>query len=231
MTHNTKQYQTVTDSGLKNTVLARTKNNRAIDLLCAGNLAPAEALLGEALIADVDFGPAHNSLGRVYYQQKKYYLAAWEFEYASQLMPGRAEPINNLGLVFEAVGRFEEAISSYAQAVNIDPQAPEYLGNLIRARLANGEKPFYMKREIEDLLLIDDRPEWVQWAKLQLLTDGTEKRILLDMKEQEQNQRNDIAPENFDQQNDGIFPGPFPDNQPNLLELENILPSVEYENE
>jgi hypothetical protein len=38
-------------------------------------------------------GPAHNNLGIVYYRQKKYYLAAWEFQYAAKLMaysPSRA---------------------------------------------------------------------------------------------------------------------------------------------
>jgi hypothetical protein len=31
-------------------------------------------------------GPAHNNLGIVYYRRKKYYLAAWEFQYAARLM-------------------------------------------------------------------------------------------------------------------------------------------------
>jgi hypothetical protein len=32
-------------------------------------------------------GPAHNNLGIVYYRQKKYYLAAWEFQHAARLYP------------------------------------------------------------------------------------------------------------------------------------------------
>lgn len=144
----------------------------------------AEQIVQEALRSDVDFGPAHNTLGRIYFQTNRYYLAAWEFEYAMRLMPERIEPLNNLGMVFEAVGQYDQAVSYYEQAMAVSPDTPQILGNLIRTRLARGDKPFELKREIEHLILIDDRPQWVQWAKIQLLTDDTEAKLMREMNDE-----------------------------------------------
>ena len=80
------------------------------------DFAHAEKYLRKAPAADVRFGPAHHSLGVLYFWQKKLYLAAWEFEYAARLMPDRYEPLNNLGLVYESVGKFAQAKSYYLLA-------------------------------------------------------------------------------------------------------------------
>ena len=198
-TQKQRDYQTIPESGFRNTQLARQKNNQAIELLCQDNCNQAEKLLNEALIADVDFGPAHNTLGKVYFKAKKYYLAAWEFEYAQRLMPERTEPVNNLGLVFEAVGQFDHAVAYFEQAVAMSPETPQYLGNLIRSRLSRGDTPFELQGEIKNLILIDDRPEWVNWAKLKLLSDDTESKLLRDMHNPSVDATNDLlVPSNFE---------------------------------
>ena len=38
-----------------------------------------------------------------------YYLAAWEFEFALKISPSTAEYHNNLGLVYEAADRLDDA--------------------------------------------------------------------------------------------------------------------------
>ena len=166
-------YRTVDTSAVGRPVIACKKHEKAIFSLGNHQYAAAEKLLHEALIADASYGPAHNTLGKVYYEQRRFYLAAWEFEHAIKAMPDRAEPINNLGLVYEAVGKLDEAVVQYELAKSIEPEHPEYFGNLLRCRIRRGEPASTMRPELQSLIALDDRPEWVSWAKLKLTTDKT----------------------------------------------------------
>jgi tetratricopeptide (TPR) repeat protein len=183
------KYETVATNKHRDVRTARTKHAEALAVLdkarkeCCllfANLDPippgpsekhllkAENLLNEALVADVRYGPAHNSLGMVYYLQNKLYLAAWEFEYAAKLMPEHAQPLNNLGLVYERAGKYEDAISYYSMAISRDENDPEVIGNLVRARLTHGEKSADLKDMISDLALYHPDPTWQQWARDQV---------------------------------------------------------------
>lgn len=128
------------------------------------DFAKMEKLLQASLAHDVRFGPAHHSLGVVYLWQKKLYLAAWEFEYAARLMPDRFEPLNNLGLVYESIGKYEQAKGFYAEAREKAPHQPEVIGNLARASFRSGETVDEMRPLLEDVLMADARPEWRCWA-------------------------------------------------------------------
>lgn len=163
-------YETVQASPHRDTEKARKLNGEATDLIAGGKLERAEQVLQKALVADVTYGPAHNNLGRIYYEQRQLYLAAWEFEYASQLMPQRAEPLNNLGLVYEAIRRFPEAVGYYEDAYARDPRHPELLTNLARARLRTGEESPETERLLTEVALRNDRPEARDWAVEQLQT-------------------------------------------------------------
>lgn len=132
----------------------------------------AEKLLQEALANDVRFGPAHHSLGVLYLWQKKLYLAAWEFEYAARLMPDRFEPLNNLGLVYESVGKYEQAMGFYLLAREKAPNNPEVIANLARASFRNGETVEQMRTVLEDILATDSRTEWRCWAAEKLGMDA-----------------------------------------------------------
>jgi tetratricopeptide (TPR) repeat protein len=166
-------YRTVEHGSARNPQRAKKKHEKGLSYLrgCCNDL--AEQSFQEALICDDSFGPAHNSLGKLYYDQGKYYLSAWEFEHAIKEMPDRAEPVNNLGLVFEAVGQMAEAITQYQKARELDSENAQYLGNYLRARMKQGEHSSMMRNELEELILLDDRAEWVRWAKLKLTTDRT----------------------------------------------------------
>lgn len=161
-------YRTIEASPHHDTDTARQKNERALHLLEKGHLDHAERALQEALIADVTFAPAHNNLGQLYFQQGKMYLAAWEFEYAKQLMDHRPEPYNNLGLVFETVGRIAQSIEMYEIAYGMQPQNPDYIGNLARARLRRGDSDPAIAHLLDELRFYDTRPDWVAWANEQL---------------------------------------------------------------
>jgi Tfp pilus assembly protein PilF len=164
----TRPYQTVAADPHRDVERARDLNEQALKFLEAGKTAEAERKLKSALEADVTFGPAHNNLGRVYQGQGKFYLAAWEYQYAAQLMPERPEPKNNLGLVLESVGKLDEAIRSYHEAADLGPDDPRYLGNLARARVRHGDRGEDVRDLLARLVERETRPEWRQWAQQRL---------------------------------------------------------------
>lgn len=162
-------YRTVSSDPQRNTDKARELNEEALTLMEKGDLDRAADLLGRALTADVEFGPAHNNLGKVYYRKKDWYKAAWEFEYAVKLMPRRAEPHNNLGLVLEQAGELDRAVEAMRQAVSLDKTNVEYAGNLARSLLKRGDRTPEVRSLLERVATTDSRPEWVSWAKARLL--------------------------------------------------------------
>jgi tetratricopeptide (TPR) repeat protein len=130
----------------------------------ACDLVRVEKKLQRALAADVRFGPAHHTLGVLYFWQKKLYLAAWEFEYANRLMPDRFEPLNNLGLVYESVGKFEPAKSFYCLAREKAANQPDVIAHFARASDRSGTQVDQMRPLLEDVLATNPRPEWRRWA-------------------------------------------------------------------
>jgi Tfp pilus assembly protein PilF len=166
------EYQTVTANSRHDLCTAKRKHLEALvfleDVGSDRDLAKAEQLLGEALVADVTYGPAHNSLGMLYYLQNKLYLAAWEYEYAVKLMPGMAEPYNNLGLIYERVGKYDDAISYYSMALNHTPDDPQVVGNLVRVRMVSGDRSGDLKGMVSELALNHPNPSWQQWARDQV---------------------------------------------------------------
>lgn len=164
----TTEYTTVvTDSG-RDESKAIELTEKAAEFLAKGKVGQAEQTLQTALSADVSYGPAHNNLGTLYYEQGKLYLAAWEFEYARKLMPDQAEPSNNLGMVYEEADRLEQAISYYSIAYEMSPHNPEYIGNLARARMKEDLYDKTTRFLVTELIMYDTRPEWTDWAHEQL---------------------------------------------------------------
>lgn len=161
-------YRTTSNPPRRNADLARKLNAEALEQIQDGKLDKAEERLKKALDADVTFGPAHNNLGKVYYHQGKLYLAAWEFQYATKLMPDQPEPRNNLGLVLEAAGKLSEAVAQYEQARSLGPDNPQFIGNLARAKLRRGDGDPQVRQLLEEIVFKDTRPEWVDWAKQEL---------------------------------------------------------------
>ena len=165
MNHPSTTYETISSDPLHNTKAAQRANEKALELWGNEELPRAEKVFKKALAADVDFGPAHNNLGKLYFCTGNHYLAAWEFEYATKLMPDRPEPFNNLGLVLETVGKLDQAIEAYEKAYALASSNPEFVGNLARARLRRNEEDPVVRGLLCDLLLIDTRPDWIHWAQ------------------------------------------------------------------
>lgn len=163
------KYQTVSASNRHDITTAKSKHAEALVLLEERvDLPKVEQLLNDSLVADVTYGPAHNSLGSLYYMQNKLYLAAWEFEYAAKLMPDLAQPYNNLGLVYEHVGKYDDAISYYSMALSREGNNPELIGNLVRTRMLNGDRGQDLKQLLSDLALNHTNSGWKSWARDQV---------------------------------------------------------------
>ena len=128
----------------------------------------AKKALQKAILADPNHGPAHNNLGLLYFDEGDLFQAANEFDRAIDLLPDQAEPINNLGLTLEQAGRLDEAVEMYMTALEMEPDSGMYLGNLARAQLRRGDPPAAARPLLERLLFVDTRPEWIEWAELQL---------------------------------------------------------------
>lgn len=161
-------YRTIPAELGRNTEKAKALTAKAATVVKEGRLEEAEQLLRDALTHDVMHGPAHNNLGQVYYQQKRYYEAAWEFQYAIRLMPHQPIPRNNLGLVYEATGQLDEATQQYGLAVAEAPDNPELLGNLARVRIRRGDTGAEVRDLLQQIVMKDTRPEWRKWAELQM---------------------------------------------------------------
>lgn len=166
-------YKTLGQDLRRDTEKAKEQNSRAIALIKSGKYAEAEPILKAALEADVTYGPAHNNLGKCYFKRGEMYLAAWEFQYAANLMPDHAEPRNNLGLVFESVGKLDDAVTWYDAALRMGSDSAEYLGNAARARLTRGDRDTAVRDLLEKLVLRETRPEWLEWAREALARMGS----------------------------------------------------------
>jgi Flp pilus assembly protein TadD len=165
-------YQTLGKEPRRDSDLARQRTAQAVAMIEKNEWSQAEIILKQALDADVTFGPAHNNLGNVYLHENNLYLAAWEFQYAAKLMPFQPEPKSNLGLVFEAAGKLDEAVDCYEQAVKIEPDNPQFVGNDARARVRRGDKDVKTRDMLAKVVSVDTRPDWVEWARERLALMG-----------------------------------------------------------
>jgi len=127
----------------------------------------AEAILKEALAADLYHGPAHNNLGVLYLAQSKLYEAANEFEWARKLMPGHPDPRLNLGLTLERAGRIDEAIDSYDAALEVYPEHLPTMEALARLIVRSGRSDDRLPHLIHEVSLRGETEQWRNWAREQ----------------------------------------------------------------
>ena len=133
----TGPYQPISEIA-RNTALAIELTREAADDLDAGNLESAEALLRDALTADLYHGPAHNNLGVVFLEQGMLYEAAQEFEWAKKLLPSAPDPRVNLALVLESAGQEENALLAWESALKVAPGCLQAAAGLERLMAVRG---------------------------------------------------------------------------------------------
>ena len=129
----------------------------------------AERLLREALTADIDYGPAHNNLGVVFLSQGKLFEAANEFEWARKLMPGHPDPRMNLAFTLERAGRIDDALATYATALEVYPNHLQTIQALARLQLRYDRDNDRTDDLLSEIALRGETDQWRTWARTQLL--------------------------------------------------------------
>jgi Tfp pilus assembly protein PilF len=128
----------------------------------------AEALLRDALAADLYYGPAHNNLGVLYLQRGELYEAAHEFEWARKLMPGHPDPRMNLALTLETAGRIDDALETYATALEVYPDHTPTIQAITRCQLRHARLDERTAQWLDHIALNGETETWRDWAQLQL---------------------------------------------------------------
>ncbi len=152
----------------QNPSLARRLTLVGVKEMGLGNIDKATEKFIAAINADEAYGPAHNNLGLLHFEQGNLYQAVLAFEQAMEFMPTDPIVYYNLALTLESAGRVSAAMELYMQAVQMAPTNPVFLGNLVRLRIRLGESGPDLNEQLQDLVLIETRPDWRRWADRQL---------------------------------------------------------------
>jgi tetratricopeptide (TPR) repeat protein len=139
-------------------------SREAADLM-AEDPEKAEALLREALAADLFHGPAHNNLGVLFLEQEKLYEAAHEFEWARKLLPGHPDPRVNLALVMEGAGRTDEALAAYDAALEVYPGYLPAIMGAASLSLREGREDERIAAWLGEVALRAEDGRWRAWAR------------------------------------------------------------------
>ena len=124
----------------------------------------AEALLQEALAADLFFGPAHNNLGVLHLRRGNLYEAASEFEWARKLMPGHPDPRLNLAITLEKAGRSDDALSTYTAALEVYPDYLPAVQGLASLSIRAGKEDARLPGWLQAIALRSEDPKWREWS-------------------------------------------------------------------
>lgn len=133
----------------------------------------AEALLRDALAADLYHGPSHNNLGVLLLERGQLYEAANEFEWARRLLPGHPDPRMNLALTLEGAGRVDEALAQYRRALEVHPGHRPTVQALTRLEVRAGRINDQTLARLDTLSLEGEDESWRRWAQVQLRLAGT----------------------------------------------------------
>jgi Flp pilus assembly protein TadD len=165
----TGPYTTYRETPTRNVLAAQEANGRGLKHIHDHDDAAAERAFREALGYDISNAAAHNNLGLLLLGQKRWYEASWEFAYAAKLQPQSSAPRGNLGLVFEAVGKYGQAVDEYEAALKVDADNVQVMGHLARTLVkGHDEAKSQRLKELLDQLVLRASPDWSDWARGQL---------------------------------------------------------------
>ena len=153
-------------AGARDTARAEALNQEAAEVI-ESDPARAERLLREALAADLYHGAAHNNLGTILLQQGKLYDAAAEFEWARKLLPGHPDPRHNLALTFELAGRYDDALATYAAALDVYPEHLPTIQAMVRLQVRASKADERTAAMLETVAMRGETKEWREWARIQ----------------------------------------------------------------
>lgn len=128
----------------------------------------AEERFRQALGVDPFYGPAYTNLGVTLLLQSRHLESAQASRAACQLMPRAASPRHNLGILFDACGRYGPAERELRHALELNPDDIEIIGHLARVRVRQGQRDEELQGWLETVAANDDHPAWRDWAALEL---------------------------------------------------------------
>ena len=83
-----------------------------------------------ALVYSPDSFRAHNELGVLYLDEKRYDTAVKEFEASIRANPRFEAAYDNLGMVLDYQGKLEQAVDAHRRSIEINPRNPKAHNNL-----------------------------------------------------------------------------------------------------
>jgi tetratricopeptide (TPR) repeat protein len=107
------------------------------------------------------------ALGIVEYEKDNLFEAAHAVSQALRLEPGRFEVHYNMGLIYETAVKYSQAIVSYNKALQIAPDEPAVMENLIRCYMKTGQQREEILQLIDRALLLEPRLQWREWLEVQ----------------------------------------------------------------
>ena len=162
------QPRTTNVAPARDSIAAAAKNELGLERIEQEDFAGAERVLREAIAADQFYGPAYSNLGVCLLSQERYYDAAWQFRHAAQLMPRASAPRMNLGLLYEAVGRFGPAESELSAALTRAPADVTIMGHLARLNIRQNKPAELTYEWLEQVATEHADANWREWAQLEL---------------------------------------------------------------
>ena len=140
---------------------------RALEALDDADSAGARKHLNRAIAQDNNNAHAWMALGALEHDQGNLHEAAQAFDRAARLAPLRYEPHYNLGMIFESVRKYPQAIREYETALKYAPHQVEVMENLARCYIATRTRPEDARELVSRALNAEYRPEWVRWLRKQ----------------------------------------------------------------
>lgn len=153
-------------AGARDSSRAEALNQEAAEVI-EWDSARAERLLREALASDLYHGAAHNNLGTILLGQGRLYDAAAEFEWARKLLPGHPDPRHNLALTFELAGRYDDALATYAAALDVYPEHLPTIQAMVRLQVRASKVNERTAAMLDTVALRGQTVEWREWARLE----------------------------------------------------------------
>jgi Tfp pilus assembly protein PilF len=146
---------------------SREAYDKAMEAWRKGDLAKARSLLREAAEADGRSADVQLALGVVAVRCDDLFEAAQAFDRANALAPDRYEPLFNLGCLLESVGKTDQAIARYEEALKLAPDQLDVMENLARCYVQAGSNPEQARRLIRRALKKETRADWLAWLESQ----------------------------------------------------------------